>query len=66
MPDLCIRIFELRDLRQYDRDREYWEGQSQEERLSAVEELRRQYAMFSTEEGHDSRKGLRRVLRVVQ
>ena len=42
-----IRIYDLRDSRQYDHDQEYWQGRSQEERLSAVEELRRQYGMFS-------------------
>jgi hypothetical protein len=61
-----IRIYSLKDSRQYDHDREYWQGRSQEERLGAVEELRRQYAMFSTEQGYDSSKRLRRVLRVVQ
>jgi hypothetical protein len=66
MHDLHIHIFELSDFHQYERDREYWKEQSPEQRLSAVEELRRQYAMFSSEEGHDSSKRLRRVLRVVQ
>ena len=61
-----IRIYDLRDSRQYDHDREYWQRRSQEERLSAVEDLRRQYAMFPSGKGYESSERLRRVLRVVQ
>lgn len=61
-----IRIYDLRDSRQYDQDQEYWQGRSQEERLSAVEELRRQYGMFPPGEGYDSSERLLRVLRIVQ
>ncbi len=61
-----IRIYDLKDSRQCEQGRTYWEGKSQEDRLSAVEELRRQYAMFSVGTGYDGSQRLRRVLRIVQ
>ena len=61
-----IRIRDLKDCRQHDYDQEYWQAQPQEDRLSAVEVLRRQYSMFSSEERYDGSKRLRRVLRIMQ
>lgn len=66
MPDVEVRIYSLRDPRQYEDQRAYWQGRSPEERLSAVEVLRRQYSKFSADSGYDGGERLRRVLRVVQ
>jgi hypothetical protein len=61
-----VRKFDLKDQRQYDEDQTYWRQKSGEERLSALEELRRQFGLFSDKWQYDGSQRLRRVFRVVQ
>jgi hypothetical protein len=56
----------LKDPSLPEKDRQYWRQKSAEERLSAVEVLRRQFGKFPTGEGYDGSQRLRRVLRILQ
>jgi hypothetical protein len=53
-----VSIKNIKDKNQSQDDLQYWLGKSSEERLSAVEFLRRQY--------HGSSKRLQRVVRIIQ
>ena len=61
-----IRIVDLKDPGEFVRNKEYWQSQSGEARLSAVEELRLQFGKLPPGSGYDGSQRLRRVLRVVQ
>jgi hypothetical protein len=66
MPDSTIHTYNLKDRRQVEADRQYWRERSAEERLSAVEDLRRQSGKFPSGKGYDGSQRLRRVLRIVK
>lgn len=66
MPEIAIHTYNLKDPRRAKDDRQYWRERSAEERLSAVEELRRQFDKFPSGDGYDGSQRLRRVLRIVQ
>jgi hypothetical protein len=66
MSEIAIHTYDLKDPRQAMDDRQYWRKRSAEERLSAVEELRRQFGKFPSGKGYDGSQRLRRVLRIVQ
>jgi len=61
-----IRVLDLKDSTGSLSDREFWERQSVEARLSAVEELRLQFGKLPPGLGYDGSQRLRRVLRVVK
>lgn len=63
---LSVRILTLDETHRVGEVDRYWESKSYEDRLSAVEILRRQYGKLATGEGYGSNKGIRRVLRVVK
>jgi len=48
-----VRKFDLSDGRQDSEEREYWRRQSGDEKLSALEELRRQYGLFTRDWEYD-------------
>jgi hypothetical protein len=56
----------VKDPRLPEKDRLFWRQMAGEDRLSAVEVLRRQFGKFPAGEGYDGSQRLRRVLRVVQ
>jgi hypothetical protein len=60
-----IRVLDLKESSGSLKDREYWRRQSVEARLSAVEELRLQFAKLPPGKGYDSSQRLRRVLRIL-
>ncbi len=66
MPKSIIHTYNLKDPAQAKDDRQYWRERSAEERVSAVEVLRRQFGKFPSGKGYDGSQRLRRVLRVVQ
>lgn len=66
MTDNAIHTYNLNDPRQVKDERQYWRQRSAEERLSAVEDLRRQFGKFPSGKGYDGSQRLRRVLRIVQ
>jgi hypothetical protein len=66
MPKGVIHTYNLKDPRQGKDDRQYWRERSAEERLSAVEDLRRQFGKFPSGKSYDGSQRLRRVLRIVK
>ncbi len=66
MPQKTIHKTSVKDPSLREKDRQYWQERSAEERLSAVEDLRRQFGKFPSGEGYDGSQRLRRVLRIVQ
>ncbi len=66
MFEKIIHTYSLNDPRQMEDNRAYWRDKSAEERLDAVEELRRQFGKFPAGKGYGSSLRLRRVLRIVQ
>jgi hypothetical protein len=62
-----VRVYSLHDPDQKKNAQEYWQGQSYEARLDAVEKLRRQFGKLHIPgKPHGSVERLRRVLRIVQ
>ena len=63
-----IKIYNLNDQAQYEDDIEYWLNISPEEKLSISQELREQYIkLFNKQKLYDeSRKGLRRVYKIIK
>jgi hypothetical protein len=66
MEKRSVRVFDLKDPSAFRGDSEYWQQQSMDARLSAVEELRLQFGKLPPGRGYDSSQRLRRVLRVLQ
>jgi len=66
MAEPIVRKYGLNDPQQCDNSQDFWRNCSGEERLSAVEVLRRQFGKFPKGEGYDGSARLRRVLRIVQ
>ena len=66
MDKLPIRVTTLDEIRQSGDNDRYWESQTVEARLSAVEILRRQYGKLPPGKGYGSSQRLRRILRIVQ
>jgi hypothetical protein len=66
MDRLNVKKISLEEHRRHGPVDEYWAGVTAEERLSAVEILRRQYGKLNPEQGYESSQRVRRVLRVVQ
>jgi hypothetical protein len=66
MDKFNVKIISLEEHRRHDPVEQYWVGRSEEERLSAVEILRRQLGKLKSGTGYGSSQRLRRVLRVVQ
>lgn len=62
------KIYNLKDPNQYDNEIEYWKRISPEEKLSILQELREQYIrLFNKQELYnESRKGLRRVYKIIK
>lgn len=63
-----IKKYNLNDPKQYEDEIEYWSKISPEEKLSITQELREQYIiLFNKQKLYDeSRKGLRRVYKIIK
>lgn len=66
MDKFAIGIYDLDELRHLDQSLPYWRDRSPEDRLSAVEVLRRQFGKLPAGNGYGSSERLRRVLRILQ
>jgi hypothetical protein len=55
-------VFTIKKLNQPDQDTAYWQSQSYEARLAALEELRQEYNRWK----NDVQPGLQRVYRIVK
>lgn len=62
MDQTPVNIYSLKDPKQYDQEWDFWRMRSGEERLSAVEVLRRQFGKFSRGDRYDGSARLRKVL----
>ncbi|MEX0720811.1 MAG: hypothetical protein WD059_09100 [Balneolaceae bacterium] len=63
-----VRIYDLNDPQQYEDERKYWAGKTPEERLSALESIRRtgeKLGLYKEYYNGDKQR-LLRVLRVVE
>jgi ribosomal protein L29 len=58
-----VKKYNLNDPQQYKDEREYWRNKTPEERLMALEELRRQYMKFK---GINAEQGVQRVCRIIK
>jgi ribosomal protein L29 len=58
-----VKKYHLKDPQQYEDEREYWRNKTPEERLMALEELRRQYCKLK---GIDADQGVQRVYKIVK
>jgi hypothetical protein len=66
MNSSAIRKYEPKDPRRHEDELEYWQNQSYEARLEAVEILRRQFMKFSSSKGEEEGSPrLHRALRVI-
>ena len=61
-----VRIYNMRTPEEVEASRQWWSGRSAEERLDAVEVLRRQFGKLPPGDNYDGSQRLRRVLRIVQ
>src|SRR5271169_1739465 len=64
MDKFNIKIISLEEHRGHESVEHYWVGRSEEERVSAVEILRRQFGKLKPGTGYGSSQRLRRVLRI--
>ena len=58
-----IKKYHLNDPQQYEDEREYWRSKTPEERLMALEALRREYMKMK---GIDPDKPMQRVVQIVE
>jgi len=63
-----IKVYNLNDSSQYQDEIEYWNNISSEEKLSLIQKLREQYIYLYNKKKlyNESRKGLRRVYRIIK
>ncbi|HLG31601.1 MAG TPA: hypothetical protein VI362_01070, partial [Ignavibacteriaceae bacterium] len=63
-----IKVYNLNDASQYQDEIEYWNNISSEEKLSLIQKLREQYIYLYNKKKlyNESRKGLRRVYRIIK
>ena len=58
-----VRKYHLKDPKQIEDEREYWQSKSPEERLAAAESLRKQYMKLK---GIDADQSLQRVHKIIE
>ena len=58
-----VKKYHLKDPQQYEDEREYWRSKTPEERLMALEELRRQYMKLK---GIDAEQRVQRVCKIIK
>ena len=58
-----VKKYHLKDPQQYEDEREYWRNKTPEERVMALEELRRQYCKSK---GIDADQRVQRVYKIVK
>lgn len=58
-----VKKYHLEDPQQYEDDREYWRSKTPEERLLALEQLRKQYMKLK---GIDAEQGVQRVCKIIK
>ena len=58
-----IKKYHLKDTQQYEDEREYWRSKTPEERLAALEQLRKQYMKLK---GIDAEQGVQRVCKIIK
>lgn len=58
-----IKKYHLKDTQQYEDEREYWRSKKPEERLEALDQLRKQYMKLK---GIDADRGVQRVCKIIK
>mgnify|MGYP006294904635 CR=1 FL=1 len=58
-----VKKYHLKDPQQYEDEREYWRSKTPEERLMALEELRKQYMKLK---GIDAEQRIQRVCKIIK
>jgi len=58
-----VKKYHLKDTQQYEDEREYWRSKTPEERLAALEQLRKQYMKLK---GIDAEQGVQRVCKIIK
>jgi len=58
-----VKKYHLKDPQQYEDEREYWRSKTPEERLAALEQLRKQYMKLK---GIDAEQGVQRVCKIIK
>jgi len=58
-----VKKYHLKDSQQYEDEREYWRSKTPEERLMALEELRREYMKMK---GIDPDQPIQKVIRIIK
>ena len=58
-----VKKYQLKDPQQYEDEREYWRSKTPEERLMALEELRKQYMKLK---GIDAEQRIQRVCKIIK
>ncbi|WP_158278757.1 hypothetical protein [Rhodohalobacter mucosus] len=58
-----VKKYHLKDPQQYEDEREYWRSKTPEERLMALEELRKQYMKLK---GIDAEQRVQRVCKIIK
>ncbi|WP_133120136.1 toxin secretion, membrane fusion protein [Rhodohalobacter barkolensis] len=58
-----VKKYHLEDPQQYEDEREYWRSKTPEERLLALEQLRKQYMKLK---GIDAEQGVQRVCEIIK
>ena len=58
-----VKKYHLKDTQQYEDEREFWRSKTPEERLAALEQLRKQYMKLK---GIDAEQGVQRVCKIIK
>jgi hypothetical protein len=58
-----VKKYHLKDPQQYEDERDYWRSKTPEERLMALEELRKQYMKLK---GIDAEQRVQRVCKIIK
>ena len=58
-----VKKYHLKDTQQYEDEREYWRSKTPEERLAALEQLRKQYMKLK---GIDAEQEVQRVCKIIK
>ena len=58
-----VKKYHLKDPQQYEDEREYWRSKTPQERLLALEQLRKQYMKLK---GIDAEQGVQRVCEIIK
>jgi len=58
-----VKKYHLKDPQQYEDEREYWRSKTPEERITALEQLRKQYMKLK---GIDAEQRIQRVCKIIK